>query len=318
MTRQQPEQHAFDYSDHEEEEGRIPRRRSATEEALRERRWVAQGQRTRTTSVPATRQQQIADDESEDDELPEEGYNPYRLPNSSRRYAALPAQRQRTYEIPLSDGTVMHVTERELFHLPQEYRDAAQPLTPQPAIAAPKPRRQPDPKRPVQDDRVIEVGPARAATGVSRPRPRLHWLAWGGGAMCIMMVGWLAIGALGTWWQEVHDYWQYGMPRTYQTDAKVGHGTAGDPSSHFIAENLEKHIIVIEIPGDEPGKSKIYIGPVLIGPGQEFTPVTLSFEDVNHDGHPDLIIHVEEGTFIFLNQEVKGVWQFVPAPNQQQ
>ena len=60
------------------------------------------------------------------------------------------------------------------------------------------------------------------------------------------------------------------------------------------------------------------IGPVLIGPGQALTPVTLSFEDVNHDGHPDLVIHVEESTFIFLNQEVKGVWQFVPAPNQQQ
>src|SRR5258706_4583733 len=192
MSRQQlPEQHAFDYDDTEEEEGRIPRRRSATDEALRERRRAAQGQGTRTTSAPATRLRQTADDETEDDEFFEEAYNPYRLPNSSRRYAALPAQRQRTYEVPLSDGTIMHVTERELSHLPQEYRDAAQPLAPHPAIAAPQPRRHPHPKRPVQDDRVIEMGPARTIAGVARPRRRrLHWLAWLGGAMCIMMLGW--------------------------------------------------------------------------------------------------------------------------------
>src|SRR5258707_10483464 len=129
MTRQElPEQHAFTYDDEEGEEGRFPRRSSATDEALRERRRAAQGQGARTTSVPATRQRQATDDEEEDDDV-----WPTRLPNSSRRYAAPPAQRQRAYEIPLSDGTIMHVTERELSHLPQEYRDAAQLLVPQPA-----------------------------------------------------------------------------------------------------------------------------------------------------------------------------------------
>jgi hypothetical protein len=54
MSRQQlPEQHAFDYDDTEEEEGRIPRRRSATDEALRERRRAAQGQGMRTTTRTA-------------------------------------------------------------------------------------------------------------------------------------------------------------------------------------------------------------------------------------------------------------------------
>lgn len=87
--------------------------------------------------------------------------------------------------------------------------------------------------------------------------------------------------------------------------------------SHFIAQNLDKHIIVIEIPGDNPSKSEIYLAPTLVGDGQEFTPVTLSFEDVNHDPqHPALVIHVLDSRFVFLNQKVNGVWKFVPAPNQ--
>jgi hypothetical protein len=315
MTGQQlPEQQAFTYDD---EEGRIPRRRSATDEELHERRRAAQGQVTHTTSVPATHQWQAADG-GIDDEILEEGHNPYRLPNSCRRYHAFPTPRQRTYEIPLTDGTVIRVTARELSTMPQEYKDAAQLVTPAPALAAPKPRRQPDPGRPVQDDSVIEVGPARArgTDDLARQRrrrlPRFHWLLWVGVAMLMMIFGWLAISALGNWWQEVQDYWHYGMPRTYQTDENVGHGTASDPYSHFIAQNLDKHIIVIEIPGDDPSKSRIYIGPTLIGPGQELTPVTLSFEDVNGDGKKDLVIHVEESRFIFLNDGK----QFKPAPNQ--
>jgi hypothetical protein len=41
-----------------------------------------------------------------------------------------------------------------------------------------------------------------------------------------------------------------------------------------------------------------------------------SFEDVNHDGTPDLVIHAENVKFVFLNEKVKGVWKFVPAPGQ--
>ncbi len=135
--------------------------------------------------------------------------------------------------------------------------------------------------------------------------------------MFVMIFGWIALSALGNWWTMQTNDWTYGRPRTYQVDANVGHGTAKDPDSHFIAQNLNRHIIIIEIPGNDPSKAKIYIGPTLIGPGQELTPVTLSFEDVNGDGRKDLVIHVEDSTFIFLNQQVQGVWQFVPAPNQQ-
>jgi len=70
---------------------------------------------------------------------------------------------------------------------------------------------------------------------------------------------------------------------------------------YFIAENLHGEIIVIEIPDGDPSKSKIYIGPQLFGDNADLTPVTLSFKDVNGDGKPDMLMHVQDQTIIFLN-----------------
>ena len=76
--------------------------------------------------------------------------------------------------------------------------------------------------------------------------------------------------------------------------------------------NLNRHVTVIEIPGGDSSKSKIYNGPMLIGPGQDLTPVTLTFKDVNADGKLDMIVNVQDTHFVFLNSN----GTFVPAPGQ--
>ena len=82
----------------------------------------------------------------------------------------------------------------------------------------------------------------------------------------------------------------------------VGHNhDAPDHPSHFLALNLNRHILVIELPADDPSKARIYSGPVLLGQGQELTPVTLSFQDVNGDGKPDLLVWVGDTHVEFLN-----------------
>jgi len=50
----------------------------------------------------------------------------------------------------------------------------------------------------------------------------------------------------------------------------------------------------------------------LIGPGQDLTPVTLTFKDVNADGKLDMIVNVQDTHFVFLNSN----GTFVPAPGQ--
>jgi len=134
-------------------------------------------------------------------------------------------------------------------------------------------------------------------------RTGFHWLVWVGLAMFIMLLGWLCLSALSSWWSVKLDDWHYGMPRTYQTDAVVGHGDSAEHPSHFIAVNLKGQILVMEVPGADPSKSQIYIGPRLFGAGEDLAPVTLSFEDCNGDGKPDLNIHIEgsEKIICFVN-----------------
>ena len=123
-------------------------------------------------------------------------------------------------------------------------------------------------------------------------RTRFHWLVFVGLAMFIMIIGWLTFSALSSWWSVTQDDWHYGRPRTWQTDAVVGHGDSASYPSHFIAVNLNGQILVIEVPGGNASKAQIYIGPRLFGAGLDLVPVTLSFEDCNGDGKPDLNIHI--------------------------
>jgi hypothetical protein len=41
----------------------------------------------------------------------------------------------------------------------------------------------------------------------------------------------------------------------------------------------------------------------LTGPGQDLTPVTLEFKDVNGDGKPDMIVKVQASRFVFINSK---------------
>ena len=120
--------------------------------------------------------------------------------------------------------------------------------------------------------------------------------------LIIMMAGWFSLSAFTFWWQIHQDDTTYGRPRTYQVDAVVGHnGDDAQHPSHFIAMNLKRHVIVIELPAGDPGKAVIYSAGTLLGDGQDLTPVTLTFEDRNGDGKPDLNIHIGDQVVVFLN-----------------
>lgn len=131
---------------------------------------------------------------------------------------------------------------------------------------------------------------------------RFHWLLFVGLAMLVMILGWVALSALGSWWQTTQDDWHYGRPRTFQINEVVGHHDSSQNPSHFIAMNLNRHIIIVEIPGGDTSKSVVFNGPTLLGPGQDLTPVTLTFQDVNHDGKLDMIVNVQSNQFVFLNE----------------
>ncbi len=129
----------------------------------------------------------------------------------------------------------------------------------------------------------------------------MHWLVYLGAILLMMLLGWAVLSVVGNWWQVMQDDWQYGRPRTYQIDQAVGHSDSDQQPSHFIALNLNRHVQVIEFPGGDSARAKIYVGPILLGPGGDLAPVTLTFKDVNGDHKLDMIVSVQGNRFVFIN-----------------
>jgi len=130
-----------------------------------------------------------------------------------------------------------------------------------------------------------------------------HPLIYLGVGMIAMLALWTLLTSAMSWWNTTWDDLHYGRPRTFQMDAFVGHNeTIGTPS-HFIAINLNGRIEIIEFPGGDGSKARIYLGPQLYGTGDDLIPVTLSFADVNGDHLPDMIIHFQSSRIVFINYQ---------------
>ena len=249
---------------------------------------------------------------TEEDTLNDEDYDdvwPVRPVNSTRRYQGLAdvrneAGRAADVQAQVSRrGSARSTGERHTIPPRRTATQARIPALPatSPAHSASDEERAPAHITPT---RVSARDKQPARRGLRRP----HWIFFTGLAMLAMLLGWVALSAFSSWWQTTLDDWHYGRPRTYQTDAVVGHHDSTQNPSHFIALNLNRHITIIEIPGGDVSKSIVYTGPTLLGPGQDLTPVTLNFQDVNHDGLPDMLVNVQGCQFVFLN--VKNLERF--------
>src|SRR6266481_8476939 len=129
-----------------------------------------------------------------------------------------------------------------------------------------------------------------------------HPLLYLGIGMLAMLALWTVLSMAVSWgsttWNDLH----YGRPRTFQTDAVVDHNDSSSNPSHFIALNLNGRIEVIEFPGGDASKARIYIGPQLYSNGDNLIPVTLSFVDVNGNHHPDMILHFQDTRLVYINE----------------
>ncbi len=150
------------------------------------------------------------------------------------------------------------------------------------------------------------VAPAKA----KKNNTNVHWLLPLGVGMVAMLVLWVFGSLLVVWGQQSYDDFTYGRPRTYQTDAAVGHNDSPTHKSHFIAINYNRQAIVTECMGGDPAKSVDYVVPYyIVGDNSDLTPVTVEFRDVTGDNKPDMIIHIhlhtQDQTFVFVNTGTK-------------
>jgi len=135
--------------------------------------------------------------------------------------------------------------------------------------------------------------------------PRLgrhsHPLATLAIALLVLFAGWWLLSQVTAWWQVTQDGWHYGWPRTFQTDEVVGHHDSPAHPSHFVALNLHHHILIYELPGGDASKTQLYLGPVLLGQGEDLTPVTLKFQDGNGDGKIDMLLVIAGSSLLYIN-----------------
>jgi hypothetical protein len=143
-----------------------------------------------------------------------------------------------------------------------------------------------------------------------KPRHRVHWLLPAGVGMVAMIVLWILGSWALSWGIQQYNNITYGMPRTYQTDAVVGHGDSKANPSHFMAINWHHQAVVNEMMAGNPSKLIVYVVPINSNSDtDDLAPVTVNFKDLNGDKKPDMIIHVhlpnEDQVSVFINTGTK-------------
>ncbi len=150
-------------------------------------------------------------------------------------------------------------------------------------------------------DEILQQRNRRLHIHYEKPPRRRHWLFPVGVGMLVMLLLWLGLSALISWWQMHQLDAQYGYPRTWQTDQVVGHDDSLAHPTHFIFMNLNGHVVIIEIAGGDASRARIYSGPTIFGSNAASLPVTGEFNDVNGDGKVDMLVHVGNQTIVYLN-----------------
>ena len=196
----------------------------------------------------------------------DDAYYDTRLPTSSRRYQVSPEQ------IYQSGNKRLHV----------RYVDV--------------PKRKSRQQLPAPRERYTEEVEA-----LPQAKRHIHPLVYLGVGMLAMAAIFLLLSSAGTWIQTTKDDLTYGRPRTFNIDAVVGHNDSAANPTHFIAINLNRHVEVIEQPGGDSSKMRVYQVTTLFGDGEDLAPVTLSFRDLLGNGKLDMLIHINNTVIAYIN-----------------
>src|SRR5919199_2875850 len=104
-------------------------------------------------------------------------------------------------------------------------------------------------------------------------------------------------------WTRIRlDDLRYGRPRTMQLSAVVGHNDGSGTPTQLIAMNLNRRVVVLEIPGGDVARTRTLAGPYLFGANEDLTPVRLRLAYVNADRDLDLLVSVKNEEMIYINE----------------
>lgn len=153
--------------------------------------------------------------------------------------------------------------------------------------------------RTTEEEKVFQQGNKRVVVRHAKQR---HGLLYVGFTMLAMLALYTLLNWASSTWQAHQLDATYSFPRYWQTDQVLGidHDSSSHPS-HLIFQNFYGDIVFIVIPAGDISQAKIYNVTSLFGPNASEVPVTATFQDVNHDGKLDILIHLGDQTIVFLN-----------------
>jgi len=128
----------------------------------------------------------------------------------------------------------------------------------------------------------------------------------------IVLINLILTPVLG-WASTRLDDFRYGRPRTVQLTAHVGHEAASGLPSHFVALNLERRVVILELPGGDATQTRTIVGPYLFGAGEDLTPVLLRFADVNADQRLDMLVNVKQEEMVYINDGASNAFRIITA-----
>jgi hypothetical protein len=152
---------------------------------------------------------------------------------------------------------------------------------------------------------TARAGSPQSRTRITVPAISLHSVAYIVTALLALLAIYAIMGNVMGWGRARYDDLRYGTTRTFQADEVVGHDDGAGTPTHFIAMNLNRQVLIIEIPGGDASKTRTLAGPYLFGAGEDKTPVLLRFEDINRDGSKDLIVNVKNEEIVYLNKDAQ-------------
>ncbi|WP_322488351.1 hypothetical protein [Chloroflexus sp.] len=147
-----------------------------------------------------------------------------------------------------------------------------------------------------------EIRSPRRMSTMAVPAPALGTTAYIVAGLLAMLALYVLVSAVISWGQVVVDDWRYGRPRTFHLTADVGRAEETVGPTRLIAMNLDRQVLILEIPGGDVSKTRTLIGPYLVGANEDLTPITMRLADLNGDALPDLVVGIKNEEIVFLNR----------------
>jgi hypothetical protein len=145
---------------------------------------------------------------------------------------------------------------------------------------------------------------------------QLRTVTYGATLLLVVLAVYAVVGVVQSRVNVLLDDYRYGRPRTHHVSAFVGHGEQGGQPTHLTAINLNRQVVILELPGGDPAAVRTLAGPYLFGAEEHLTPVALTVRDVDGDGQADLLLNIRREQIVYLNKD--GAFRLPTAEEQAQ